>query len=127
MNQFYYNVCTAFHVTITAAFHVTITYAGLRFQSIPARSRPGIWDSQPDPLGRIPHPIRSRPGLDAFSLVLRPITAGFREALDEIGPMTRNPERDTERSRVVRARSPSLARSVLRFRFPVRIRISGPR
>jgi len=39
--------------------------------------------------------------------------------LHEIGPMTRNPERDTERSRVVRARSPSLvvlqARSISRL------------
>jgi hypothetical protein len=52
--------------------------------------------------------VRSRPGLDEFSLGLNLFTAGFQLALDEIGPMTRNPERDTERSRVVRARSPSL-------------------
>ena len=52
--------------------------------------------------------VRSRPGLDEFSLGLNLFTAEFQLALDEIGPMTRNPERDTERSRVVRARSPSL-------------------
>ena len=52
--------------------------------------------------------VRSRPGLDEFSLGLNPFTAAFQLGLDEIGPMTRNPERDTERSRVVRARSPSL-------------------
>src|SRR5271155_2038055 len=39
---------------------------------------------------------------------MSPIPVGFRDFLHEIGPMTRNPERDTERSRVVRARSPSL-------------------
>jgi hypothetical protein len=52
--------------------------------------------------------VRSRPGLDEFSLGLNLFTAEFQLALDEIGLMTRNPERDTERSRVVRARSPSL-------------------
>ena len=52
--------------------------------------------------------VRSRPGLDEFSLGLNPFTAAFQLGLDEIGPMTPNPERDTERSRVVRARSPSL-------------------
>jgi len=40
-----------------------------------------------------------------------PFTVGYQLALYEIGPMTRNPERDTERSRVVRARSPSLPAS----------------
>ena len=40
---------------------------------------------------------------------MSPIPVGFRYFLHEIGPMTRNPERDTECSRVVRARSPSLA------------------
>jgi hypothetical protein len=39
---------------------------------------------------------------------MSPIPVGFRYFLHEIGPMTRNPERDTERSRVVRARSPAL-------------------
>jgi len=39
------------------------------------------------PLGQIPHPVHCRPGLDEFSLVLSPITVGFQEALDEIGPM----------------------------------------
>jgi hypothetical protein len=34
--------------------------------------------------------------------------AGFQLALGAIGPVSRNPERDTERTRVVRARSPSL-------------------
>src|SRR5271170_6232652 len=52
--------------------------------------------------------VRSRPGLDEFSLGLNPFMAGFQLALDEIGPMTRNPERDTERSQVVLAWSPSL-------------------
>ena len=75
---------------------------------IPARSRPGIGDSQPDPLGLLVPPVRSRPGVDEFSLGMSPFTAGFQLAFDEIGPMTRNPERDTEHSRVVRARSPSL-------------------
>src|SRR5271154_3619780 len=75
---------------------------------IPARSRPGVGDSQPDPLGLLLPPVRSRPGVDEFSLGMSPIPVGFRYFLHEIGPMTRNPERDTERSRVVRARNPSL-------------------
>ena len=44
---------------------------------------------------------------------MSPIPVGFRDFLHEIGPMTRNPERDTERSRVVRARSPSLLEAEL--------------
>ena len=56
----------------------------------------------------MPRLVRSRLGVDEFSLGLNPFPVGFQLALDEIGPMTRNPERDTERSRVVRARSPSL-------------------
>jgi hypothetical protein len=58
--------------------------------------------------------VRSRPGLNEFSLGLNPFTAAFQLALDEIGPMTRNPERDTERSRVVRARGPSLSTGMVR-------------
>ena len=57
----------------------------------------------------MPHVVRSRPGLDEFSLGLNPFTVGFQLALHEIGPVSRNPERDTERSRVVPARSPSLS------------------
>jgi hypothetical protein len=63
--------------------------------------------------------VRSRPGLDEFSLGLNLFTAEFQLALDEIGPMTRNPERDTERSRVVRARSPSLTGTTVTTYFPV--------
>src|SRR5271170_4936781 len=75
------------------------------------RSRPGIGDSQPDPLSLLLPPAHSRPGVDEFSLGMSPFPVGFRYFLHEIGPMTRNPERDTERSRVVRARSPSLTPS----------------
>ena len=85
-----------------------VTFGAPIARPIPARSRPGIGDSQPDPLGLLVPPVRSRPGVDEFSLGISPFTAGFQLALDEIGPMTRNPERDTERSRVVHARSPSL-------------------
>src|SRR5271155_4822799 len=56
----------------------------------------------------MPHLVRSRPGLDEFSLSLNPFTVVFQLALHEIGPVSRNPQRDTERSRVVPARSPSL-------------------
>ena len=42
--------------------------------------------------------------------------AGFRHLLHEISPMDRNPERDTDRSRVVRDRSPSLFVSDIQFR-----------
>jgi len=100
VNQFYYNVC--------GAFHVTIKYTGFGFWPILARSRPGILNCQPDPLGEIPGVVRSRLGLSQFSLVPRPFTAEYQLALDEIGPVTRNPERDTERTRVVLARNPSL-------------------
>jgi hypothetical protein len=61
--------------------------------------------------------VRSRPGLNEFSLGLNPFTAAFQLALDGIGPMTRNPERDTERSRIVRARGPSLVRTDLGENF----------
>ena len=59
----------------------------------------------------MPSLVRSRPGLDEFSLGFNQFTVGFQLAVAEIGPMTRNSERDTERSRVVRARSPSLLRT----------------
>ena len=49
---------------------------------------------------------------------MSPIPVGFRYFVHEIGPMTRNPERDTERSRVVRARSPSLVRGEKQSGFP---------
>src|SRR5438552_1931639 len=76
--------------------------------SISARDRPGIRDTQPDPYGLPVSRSHSRSGVGEFSLGLSPISVGFRYLLHEIGPMTRNPERDTERSQVVRARSPSL-------------------
>jgi hypothetical protein len=53
--------------------------------------------------------VRSRHGLAEFSLSLNPITVGYQLALHEIGPVSRNPERDTQRSPVVRAWSLSLA------------------
>src|SRR5436190_10427510 len=77
-------------------------------RSITARDRPGIRDTQPDLYGLPVSPSHSRSGVGEFSLGLSPISVGFRYLLHEIGPMTRNPERDTERSQVVRARSPSL-------------------
>src|SRR5436190_20046233 len=77
-------------------------------RSISARDRPGIRDTQPDPYGLPVSRSHSRSGVGEFSLGLSPISVGFRYLLHEIGPMTRNPERDTERSQVVRARSPSL-------------------
>ena len=88
-----------------------VTFGAPIARPIPARSRPGIGDSQLDPLGLLVPPVRSRPGVDEFSLGMSPIPVGLRYLLHEIGPMTRNPERDTERSRVVRARSPSLVPS----------------
>src|SRR5438034_8906471 len=77
-------------------------------RSITARDRPGIRDTQPDPYGLPVSRSHSRSGVGEFSLGLSPISVGLRYLLHEIGPMTRNPERDTERSQVVRARSPSL-------------------
>ena len=62
--------------------------------------------------------VRSRPGIDEFSLGLNPFTAGFQLTPDEIGPMTRNPERDTERSRVVRARLAGLVGPARLFANP---------
>ena len=50
------------------------------------------------PLGEIPSRVSSRLGLDECSLAPHPFTVGYQLALYEIGPMTRNPERDTERS-----------------------------
>src|SRR5439155_27039635 len=78
-------------------------------RSISARDRPGIRDTQPDPYGLPVSRSHSRSGVGEFSLGLSPISVGLRYLLHEIGPMTRNPERDTERSQVVRARSPSLS------------------
>ena len=93
-----------------------ITFGAPIARPIPARSRPGIGDSQPDPLGLLLPPVRSRPGIDEFSLGVSPFTVEFQEALDEIGPMTRNPERDTERSWVVLAWSPSLVLKLCKTR-----------
>jgi hypothetical protein len=59
----------------------------------------------------VPHVSGSDPGrlLDwELWLGMSPIPVEFRYFVHEIDPMTRNPERDTERSQVVRARSPSL-------------------
>src|SRR5438045_8071258 len=81
-------------------------------RSISARDRPGIRDIQPDPYGLPVSRSHSRSGVGEFSLGLSPISVGFRYLLHEIGPMTRNPERDTERSQVVCARSPSLIASL---------------
>src|SRR5271168_4347228 len=92
---------------------------------IPARSRPGIGDSQPDPLGMLLPPVRSRPGVGQISLGRRPISVGLRYFLHEIGPMTRNPERDTERSRVVHARSPSLLSSLASISSPAFLEFIG--
>src|SRR5438046_4513670 len=78
-------------------------------RSISARDQPGIRDTQPDPYGLPVSRSHSRSDVGEFSLGLSPISVGFRYLLHEIGPMTRNPERDTERSQVVRAQSPSLA------------------
>src|SRR5438046_10608925 len=87
--------------------------------SISARDRPGIRDTQPDPYGLPVSRSHSRSGVGEFSLGLSPISVGLRYLLHEIGPMTRNPERDTERSQVVRARSPSLVMDDESYARPV--------
>ena len=47
--------------------------------------------------------------MSSGSFLARHLAVGFRHLLHEISPpMDRNPERDTDRSRVVRDRSPSL-------------------
>src|SRR5437762_4572631 len=86
-------------------------------RSISARDRPGIRDTQPDPYGLPVSRSHSRSGVGEFSLGLSPISVGLRYLLHEIGPMTRNPERDTERSQVVRARSPSLIRAQIQSKL----------
>ena len=54
------------------------------------------------------HLVRARLDRDKFSLAPHPFTVGYQLALHLIGPMTQNPERETERTQVVLARSPSL-------------------
>src|SRR5437667_12868873 len=98
------------------ALHVTL-HSKPDTRSISARDRPGIRDTQPDPYGLPVSRSHSRSGVGEFSLGLSPISVGFRYLLHEIGPMTRNPERDTERSQVVHARSPSLITRISARKF----------
>jgi len=59
------------------------------------------------------HLVRARLDCDEFSLTPHPFTAGYQLALHPIGPMTQNPEQETERTQVVLARSPSLVEDVI--------------
>ena len=59
------------------------------------------------------HHVRARLDCDKFSLAPHPFTVGYQLALHPIGPMTRNPERESERTQVVLARSPSLVEDVI--------------